>query len=88
MSAIVLWEIEKLHQRGRIPQGLGNSPLKSAIDRLHIWPITPDVCLNIQKLDFQSDPADELIAATSLTHNIPLVTRDSRIRASAVISCI
>jgi len=40
-----------------------------------------EVCLNIAALDFVSDPADELIAATSLTYRVPLVTRDERIRA-------
>jgi PIN domain nuclease of toxin-antitoxin system len=39
-------------------------------------------------LDFRSDPADELIAATSLTHNVPLVTRDARIRSSKLIRCL
>jgi len=33
-------------------------------------------------LGFRSDPADEIIAAASLTHNIPLLTRDSCIRKS------
>jgi PIN domain nuclease of toxin-antitoxin system len=36
----------------------------------------------IAKLDFESDPADEIIAATSLVHRVPLVTRDRRIRRS------
>jgi antitoxin (DNA-binding transcriptional repressor) of toxin-antitoxin stability system len=36
-------------------------------------------------LDFKSDSADEIIAATSLTHDIPLLTRDSRIRKSKVV---
>jgi predicted nucleic acid-binding protein len=30
----------------------------------------------------RSDPADELIAATSVVHNVPLVTRDPRLRSS------
>jgi len=34
------------------------------------------------RLDVQSDPADELIAATSLVHNVPLVTRDRTLRRS------
>jgi hypothetical protein len=32
--------------------------------------------------------ADELIAAASLTHGVPLVPRDARIRASKVIRCV
>jgi PIN domain nuclease of toxin-antitoxin system len=88
ISAIVLWEIEKLHERGRIAYGLHHRPVARAIERLRIWPISPDVCLNLRGLDFSSDPADELIAATSLTFDVPLVTRDGTIRRSAVISCL
>ena len=88
ISAIVLWEIEKLHQKGRILHGLDYGPLAIALQRLEVWPISVDVCRNLRKLDFTSDPADELIAATSLTHNVPLVTRDARIRASKVIRCV
>jgi predicted nucleic acid-binding protein len=36
-------------------------------------------------LDFRSDPADELIAATSLVHNVPLLTRDRKLLASQQI---
>ena len=85
ISAIVLWEIAKLHQLGRLRYGLEHEPLAVALDQLHVWPITRHVCLNLRVLDFQSDPADEIIAATSLTHGIPLLTRDSRIRKSKVV---
>jgi PIN domain nuclease of toxin-antitoxin system len=85
ISAIVLWEISKLNQLGRISYGLEHETFAAAIDRIHIWPITRQVCVNIRTLDFRSDPADEIIAATSLTHNLPLLTRDSRIRKSALL---
>lgn len=88
ISAIVLWEIEKLYQKGRIRHGLDYAPLALALGRLEIWPITTEVCRNLRALDFASDPADELIAATSLTHDVPLVTRDARIRVSKVIRCL
>lgn len=88
ISAIVLWEIEKLHGCSRLHYGLDYPPLTSALDRLEIWPINRSVCLNLRSLDFTSDPADELIAATSLTHRIPLVTRDRRIRESKIIRCL
>jgi PIN domain nuclease of toxin-antitoxin system len=85
ISAIVLWEIAKLHQLGRLRYGLDNEAVAAAVDRVQVWPITRQVCLNIRALDFQSDPADEIIAATSLTYDIPLVTRDSRIRKTKVV---
>ncbi len=85
ISAIVLWEIAKLYQLGRVTYGLDHETFAAALDQVHIWPITRQVCLNLLALDFQSDPADEIIAATSLTHNIPLLTRDSRIRKSKAV---
>ena len=85
ISAIVLWEITKLHQLRRIEYGLDHDAFASALDRLQIWPITRNVCLNVRTLDFESDPADEIIAATSLAHDIPLLTRDSRIRKSKIL---
>jgi len=36
-------------------------------------------------LDFDSDPADEIIAATSVVHRVPLVTRDRTIRRSKLV---
>ena len=36
-------------------------------------------------LDFDGDPADELIAATSVVHGVPLLTRDRKIRTSKLV---
>ncbi len=88
ISAIVLWEIEKLYELGRLQYGVDYPPLAAAINRLEIWPLSPEVSLKLRALDFQSDPADEIIAATSLAHAIPLVTRDKRIRASKTVRCL
>lgn len=82
MSAIVLWEIAKLHQKGRITLSLDDPELAAVLEEIHVWPITRGVCLKVSELDFASDPADEIIAATSLMHNVPLLTRDRRIRTS------
>ena len=86
ISAIVLWEIAKLHQLGRITLGLDSPLIAGALARVEIWPLSREVCLNLAALDFKSDPADELIAATSLTYQVPLLTRDGRIRSSKVIA--
>lgn len=85
ISSIVLWEIAKLHQSGRIALGLDSPQLARALGRIHIWPLSREVCLNMLALDFSSDPADELIAATSLTYGVPLVTRDEKIRGSKLL---
>ena len=88
ISAIVLWEIEKFYELGRLRYGLDHKPLAAAITHLHVWPLSPEVCLKLRDVDFRSDPADELIAATSLAHGVPLITRDRRIRASKVVRCL
>lgn len=85
ISAIVIWEIAKLHQFGRIRYGLDHPQIAAALDMVQVWPISRQVCLNLASLDFQSDPADEIIAATSLTYHVPLVTRDKRIRTSRIV---
>jgi PIN domain nuclease of toxin-antitoxin system len=85
VSGIVLWEIEMLYARRRIGFGLDHLPLIKTLRRIHVWPITPEVGLKLRTLDFRSDPADEIIAATSLAHNVPLVTRDAKIRTSKLV---
>jgi PIN domain nuclease of toxin-antitoxin system len=82
ISAIVLWEIAKLAQLRRINVDLQDADLTRAVSRLHTWPVSLEVCRRISSLDFRGDPADEIIAATSLTHQIPLVTRDRTIKKS------
>ena len=82
ISAIVLWELAKLAQLGRIELNLDSPELGRVLARIHVWPIDLAVCRRLASLDFRSDPADELIAATSIVHNVALVTRDRLIRAS------
>ena len=82
ISAIVLWEIAKLHQLGRIAIGLDAPDLQRTLRTTHIWPLDWAVCRQSARLDFNSDPADELIAATSIVHGIPLLTRDRQMRKS------
>ncbi len=82
LSAISLWEIAKLAQLGRIAIDLDDAELLRTLAPIHVWPITIEVCRAIAGIDFKSDPADEIIAATSIVHGVPLVTRDRRIRAS------
>jgi PIN domain nuclease of toxin-antitoxin system len=82
ISAIVLWEISKLSELERIEIDLDHPELTRILARIQTWPLTIEVCRTIQTLDFDSDPADEIISATSIVHRIPLVTRDRRIRRS------
>jgi len=85
ISAIVLWEISKLVQLGRLVVDIDSPEFAHNIASVHIWPIDLAVCRAIRKLDFRSDPADEMIAATSIVHNAPLLTRDALIRKSKLV---
>jgi PIN domain nuclease of toxin-antitoxin system len=76
ISAIVLWELSKLVQLGRVELALDSAELVRLLGGIHVWPLTLEVCREILALDFHSDPADEIIAATSLVHRVPLLTRD------------
>ena len=64
---------------------LDSPALFGELSRIEIWPVSREVCRNLAFLDFESDPADELIAATSLTYRVPLMTRDRRIRKSKLL---
>lgn len=85
ISAIVLWEIAKLSELNRIEIDLDHPELARTLARIQTWPLTLDVCRTIKTLDFDSDPADEIIAATSIVHRLPLVTRDRKIRRSKLV---
>jgi PIN domain nuclease of toxin-antitoxin system len=82
ISAIVLWEIAKLSQLGRIELELDDPAVRRALASVRVWPITAEIAQASTQLDFRSDPADELIAATSVVHRVPLLTRDRGLRAS------
>jgi len=82
ISAIVLWEISKLAQLGRIEIDIDDRELTRTLSSIHTWPLTWEVCRTIRSLDFRGDPADEIIAATSIVHQVPLLTRDRAIRRS------
>lgn len=85
ISAIVLWELAKLNQIGRITFDLADREVQQMLGLVQVVPISAAVADQSCRLDFKSDPADELIAATSICHNIPLLTRDKRITASKLV---
>jgi PIN domain nuclease of toxin-antitoxin system len=80
-----MWEIQMLAARGRIQADLDHPLLLEALRRLHHWPLTPEVCRATGDLDFKGDPADALISATSVVHDVPLLTRDRIIARSRVV---
>jgi PIN domain nuclease of toxin-antitoxin system len=82
ISAIVLWELTKLSRLGRVALDVKSPEFARTLSGIHIWPIDLAVCREIKTLDFRGDPADEIIAATSLVHNVSLITRDRQIKRS------
>lgn len=85
ISGIVLWELAKLAELKRIDFSFEDTELVRDLSRFYVWPIDVFVCRALRQLDFKSDPADELIAATSLVHNVPLLTRDKKLLKSKII---
>src|SRR5437016_10436432 len=82
ISAIVLWEIAKLAQLGRIELDLDDRQVVRTLRSVQLWPITADVAKMSTRLDVRGDPADELLGATSIVHEVPLMTRDRNLRRS------
>ena len=85
ISAIVLWELAKLVQLNRLRVNLDDRAVRHAIGSLHLWSVDLEIAQASTRLDFAGDPADELIAATSVVHDVPLLTRDRRIRRSRMV---
>jgi len=88
VSSIVFWELAKLVQLGRIDMNLDDPEVVRVLSRIHVWPIDLEVSVQSTRLDFRGDPADELIAATSVVHRVPLLTRDRRIRGSRLVPLV
>ncbi len=85
ISAIVLWKLAKLVQLDRLDMDLDDREVVRVLNRLQVWPIDLAIARASTWLDFRSDPADEIIAATSVVHGVPLVTRDRVMRGSKVV---
>lgn len=82
ISDIVLWEIFKLIQLKRIEVDLTTREFQVFLSKFQIIPIDLAIMKELLTLDFSSDPADEIIASTSIAYSIPLLTRDKKIRRS------
>jgi PIN domain nuclease of toxin-antitoxin system len=50
-----------------------------------VIPISMRIAQQSTELDFKSNPADEIIAATSVVEDIPLLTRDRNILRSKIV---
>ena len=84
ISAISIWELAKLVEKGRIAFSI---PLLTWIKRslnefeISVVHLEPEICVESCSLkDFHSDPADQIIVATSRVLSFPLISADLRIR--------
>src|SRR5919198_5632225 len=72
ISDIVLWELAKLVQLRRLDFDFDDLEFRSFLRASTIFPVTIEIARKSTELDFTSDPADEIIAATSIVEEIPL----------------
>ena len=93
VPAIACLEVAALAHRGRIT--LDRPTLDwmrdaLALPRVELLPLSPAVAVNAMALPdtFPGDPADRLIVATTLIERGTLITRDDRIRRSALVPTV
>ena len=84
LSAISLWEVAMLIDRGRIKTKRTTHEWIHAaltIGPIRLANLTPSIACQAFDLPkgFHKDPADRIIAATALDHDVPLVTSDKQI---------
>ena len=85
MSGIVPRELAKLVQFGRVEVDLETGRSPGPLDGIHLWPIDFAIARMSTRLAFRGDPADELIATTSVVHDVALLTRDTTMRRSKMV---
>jgi PIN domain nuclease of toxin-antitoxin system len=90
---ISLWEIAMLIKKKRLvvdgtTSGFINLLLQSR--NYLVQEITPEIAeLSVNfGVELNNDPADRLIAATSVLGNVPVVTADNNLRAASVLETI
>ena len=85
ISAITLWELAKMVERGRLEI---DQPLDLWLEEIEshplvsVLPITARIAAESVRLgdDFHKDPADQIIVATARCLGLRLITADERIR--------
>jgi len=89
ISWVSVWEIEMLERKGRVSLFPGFQPwIEQATNPEFITVLPADISVVLAQRNlpetFHGDPADRLIAATSVLSGYPLATHDERIKKSAV----
>jgi PIN domain nuclease of toxin-antitoxin system len=90
---ISLWEIAMLVKKGRISLGISYQEFIRLVllsKNYQLQSITPEIAELSTQLseDINNDPADRIIAATSLVMGVPLVTADSNLNQADSLTTI
>ena len=93
ISAISVWEVAMLVQRGRLELTIDVEDWIrhcEALPELYFVPVNNSIALrSVQIPDFASaDPADRIIVATALALGTPLVTKDERMQAYSQVTTV
>ena len=91
IAGSTLWEIAMITAKGgfRLP-GTLRDYLRHLESIFVVLPITGAIAERAVQFSehYPRDPADRLIGATAVAHELVLVTRDEKIRASGEVRCI
>lgn len=87
---ISLWEIAMLLQKGRVQVDIDSLAFINLLlqaNKSRVRPISPQIAVLAAQFptEINKDPADRLIAATTLAENATLVTADRNLQAANLI---
>jgi PIN domain nuclease of toxin-antitoxin system len=93
IASISLWEIAALFAKGRLrSRGTTEASVDAILNAtgVSLREITPTIASLATQFpaNFSADPVDRLIAATARAEGLTLVTRDERIRSSALVRTV
>ena len=93
ISAISTWEVALLVDRGRLTLRMDVADWIAHSEALPYWtfiPVDNKIAFGSVALPppFHPDPADRMIVATARSLNIPVVTKDQRIRSYPHVTTI
>jgi PIN domain nuclease of toxin-antitoxin system len=91
VSSIALVEIARLASCGQLSLKPDAETVLAEVERrFTILPITANIAIQAYTLParYPKDPADRIIGATALIHDLPLITADQAIRKSRAVSTI
>lgn len=82
VSPLAIRKLASLIRRGRVRDlDIDDPRLDALVDGADLVQITPDMAERAVQLGLRSGPADEIIAATSILLEAPLLTRDQHLTA-------